>query len=100
MSTSTAVSTSVALVDLRSSGSILGVAVGVVVSVAAAVLDVPLLYIAGRRDRLVRAAVMTQMKHLRPDMETRVLDAPHLVLQRRPVEVGELISEFIHRHHT
>lgn len=57
----------------------------------------PVLYLAGGRDRLVGAGVMAQLERLRPDMETRVLDAPHLVLQRRPIEAGALISEFIHR---
>jgi pimeloyl-ACP methyl ester carboxylesterase len=55
----------------------------------------PLLYIAGKRDRLVGTGIMTQMKRLRPDMETRVLDAPHMVLQRRPREAALLISDFI-----
>ncbi|HEX7602677.1 MAG TPA: hypothetical protein VF316_13765, partial [Polyangiaceae bacterium] len=58
---------------------------------------VPVLYLAGGRDRMVGAGIMTGLKSLRPDMETRVLDAPHLVLQRKPVEAGRLISEFIHR---
>jgi hypothetical protein len=35
------------------------------------------------------------MQRLRPDMQIRVLDAPHLVLQRRPVEVAKVIEEFI-----
>ncbi|MEK9138958.1 MAG: alpha/beta fold hydrolase [Bacteroidota bacterium] len=56
---------------------------------------VPLLYIAGRHDRLVGTSVMSKMKRVRPDMETHVLNAPHLVLQRRPVEAAQLISEFL-----
>lgn len=56
---------------------------------------VPLLYIAGGRDRLVGTRVMAQMKRVRPDMQTEVLDAPHMVLQRRPVEAAQLISEFL-----
>lgn len=56
---------------------------------------VPVLYIAGGRDRLVGARVMAQMKRLRADMQTEVLDAPHLVLQRRPVEAAQLISAFV-----
>jgi pimeloyl-[acyl-carrier protein] methyl ester esterase len=56
---------------------------------------VPLLYIAGRRDRLVGTRVVAQMKRLRPDMQSQVLEAPHLVLQRRPAEAAQLISEFL-----
>ncbi len=55
----------------------------------------PLLYIAGGRDRLVGAGVMAQMKRLRSDMQTHVLDAPHLVMQRKPAEAAQLISEFL-----
>jgi len=55
----------------------------------------PLLYIAGRRDRLVGAGVMAQMKRLRSDMRTHVLDAPHQILQRKPGEAAQLISEFL-----
>ena len=55
----------------------------------------PVLYIAGGRDRLVGPRVFAQMKRLRPDMEIRMLDAPHLVLQRRPLEAARLISEFL-----
>ncbi len=55
----------------------------------------PVLYIAGGRDRLVGTGVMAQMKRVRPDMQTRVLDAPHQVLQRKPVEAAQLISEFL-----
>jgi pimeloyl-ACP methyl ester carboxylesterase len=55
----------------------------------------PLLYIAGGRDRLVGRRVMAQLQRVRPDMQSHVLDAPHLVLQRRPVEAAQLISEFL-----
>lgn len=58
----------------------------------------PIMYLAGGRDRLVGTRVMAQMKCLRPDMETHVLDAPHLVLQRRPAEAARLISDFILSH--
>jgi pimeloyl-[acyl-carrier protein] methyl ester esterase len=56
---------------------------------------VPVLYVAGGRDRLVGRSVAKQMQRLRPDMQIRVLDAPHLVLQRRPAEVAKVIEEFI-----
>ena len=56
---------------------------------------VPTLYIAGSRDRLVGAKVMARMNALRPDMRTHVLDAPHLVLQRKPAEAAKLIWGFV-----
>jgi pimeloyl-ACP methyl ester carboxylesterase len=61
-------------------------------------IKVPILLVAGKRDRLVGSKVITQMKLLRPDVEIRVLDAPHMVLQRRPEEAGKLISEFLLKH--
>jgi pimeloyl-[acyl-carrier protein] methyl ester esterase len=56
---------------------------------------VPILYIAGRRDRVVGARAIAELVALRPDVEMRVVDAPHLVLQCRPVECATLISEFL-----
>ncbi|MBI4819236.1 MAG: alpha/beta hydrolase [Deltaproteobacteria bacterium] len=55
----------------------------------------PLMYLGGRRDRLVGQKALSQVKRLRPDVTTHVLDAPHLVLQCRPVEAGRLICEFL-----
>jgi pimeloyl-ACP methyl ester carboxylesterase len=55
----------------------------------------PLLYLAGASDRLVGARVRERLQRIRPDLETRVLDAPHLVLQRRPAEAAQLIGTFL-----
>lgn len=57
--------------------------------------SVPTLYLAGRRDRLVGTRVMRELQRLRPDLKTRVLDAPHLVLQRAPAEAAATINEFL-----
>lgn len=59
---------------------------------------VPLLYLGGARDRLVGGSAFTEVKRLRPDVEGREVDAPHLVLQRAPRLAAEVISEFIERH--
>lgn len=56
---------------------------------------VPLLYIAGEHDRLVNTGAVRELKRMLPDMETQVLDAPHLVLQSRPLDAANLISEFV-----
>ena len=55
----------------------------------------PVSYLAGARDRLVGQRSLAEMKRLRPDMETVVLDAPHLVLQRRPAEAARHIAAFL-----
>jgi pimeloyl-ACP methyl ester carboxylesterase len=75
----------------------LGAVVDVDVRREFAQLSMPILYIGGSRDRLVGADCREVMKRLRGQMETRVLDAPHLVLQRRPQESALLISEFVLR---
>jgi pimeloyl-[acyl-carrier protein] methyl ester esterase len=58
-------------------------------------LVTPVLFVAGSRDRLVGAGSLAEMRRLRPDMETVVLDAPHLVLQRSPAEAAQHIAPFL-----
>lgn len=58
---------------------------------------IPVLYLSGSRDRLVGPGSLAEMRRLRPDMESVVLDAPHLVLQRRPVEAARHIASFLRR---
>lgn len=60
-----------------------------------AALAVPISYISGTRDRLLGPRIVRELRRLRPDMQTHALDAPHLVLQRRPVEAAKLISEIL-----
>ena len=57
----------------------------------------PLLALCGRWDRLIRRSVPAELRRLRPDAEVHVLDAPHLVLQRRPEESMRLVADFLHR---
>ena len=58
-------------------------------------LDCPLLHLRGARDRLIPAARAAEMKALRPELEEAVLDAPHLVLQTRPVESAAILRKFL-----
>ena len=60
-------------------------------------LSIPLLYVAGRRDRLVSQRVAKGLAKLHPGMETVTLDAPHLVLQSQPLEAATAISGFLAR---
>jgi hypothetical protein len=53
---------------------------------------------ASRRDRLVGAAARARVVAIRPDVEVALLDAPHLVLQRRPVEAAASIARFLATH--
>jgi pimeloyl-ACP methyl ester carboxylesterase len=57
--------------------------------------SIPTLYLAGRHDHLVGTGLIRQLGRLRPDMKSRVLDAPHLVVQRAPTATAMLINEFL-----
>ncbi len=58
---------------------------------------VPILFLGGKRDRLLRTTLPTEIRALQPRAEVRLLDTPHLVLQRRPAEAMRLVEEFVLR---
>jgi pimeloyl-ACP methyl ester carboxylesterase len=58
---------------------------------------VPLLFLGGRHDRLLRSALPIEVRALRADAEIRMLDAPHLVLQRHPAEAMSIVEAFLLR---
>jgi pimeloyl-ACP methyl ester carboxylesterase len=64
-------------------------------SMAFSTLTIPTLYVRGARDRLVPARVAEELQARRPDLRVETLDAPHLVLQRCPVEAARLIADFL-----
>jgi pimeloyl-[acyl-carrier protein] methyl ester esterase len=57
----------------------------------------PILFLGGKDDRLLRSALPIEIRSLRPDAEIRMLEAPHLLLQRRPEEAMEIVSRFLQR---
>ncbi|MBI5480460.1 MAG: alpha/beta hydrolase [Deltaproteobacteria bacterium] len=57
----------------------------------------PVLYLGGFHDRLVGRWAAEQVKVVRPDSEVLVLDAPHLVLQRRAEEAAAALTAFAGR---
>lgn len=58
---------------------------------------VPLLFLGGKRDRLLRTTLPSEIRALQPRAEVRMLDTPHLVLQRRPEEAMRIVEEFLLR---
>lgn len=58
-------------------------------------IDVPVLYIAGARDRLIGRRGLAQVSALIPNVSTAILDGPHLLLQRLPNESAQAISRFM-----
>ncbi len=57
----------------------------------------PVLFLGGKQDRLLRSALPIEVRLLKPDAEIRMLDAPHLVLQRLPREAMRLVEDFLAR---
>jgi pimeloyl-ACP methyl ester carboxylesterase len=55
---------------------------------------VPVLYLAGRQDRIVRAHNLELIRRLRPDVQVLALDAPHLLLQTAPSAAAAAIYAF------
>jgi pimeloyl-ACP methyl ester carboxylesterase len=64
---------------------------------ALAACRVPILYIGGSEDRLLRRGILRDLRAGQPAAEIHVLAAPHLVLQRQPRKAAALISEFLRR---
>jgi pimeloyl-ACP methyl ester carboxylesterase len=58
---------------------------------------VPVLFLGGKQDRLLRSALPFEIRALKPDVEIKMLDAPHLVLQRRPREAMQIVADFLSR---
>jgi pimeloyl-ACP methyl ester carboxylesterase len=58
---------------------------------------VPLLFLGGKRDHLLRSTLPTEIRALQPRAEVRMLDTPHLVLQRKPEESMKIVEEFLLR---
>lgn len=58
---------------------------------------VPILFLGGKKDRLLRSALPIEVRALRADAEIRMLDAPHLVLERRPEEAMNIVEDFLLR---
>lgn len=56
---------------------------------------VPLLFLGGKNDRLLRREIPDEVRALQPGAEIRMLDTPHLVLQRRPEEAMRIVEEFL-----
>lgn len=59
---------------------------------------VPILYLQGRRDRLVLRSSARHIQKLKPDTHLTVLDAPHLLLQTARVDAWAAIERFVDGH--
>ncbi|MCK5351705.1 alpha/beta hydrolase, partial [bacterium] len=59
--------------------------------------QVPVLYIAGSRDWLIGKKCIDAIWLCRPDVEIKVLNGCHMILQSNPREAAEVIVEFCGR---
>jgi pimeloyl-ACP methyl ester carboxylesterase len=59
----------------------------------------PLLYLAGTQDKIVARRGLDQIRAIRPDMTVVEIDAPHLLLQRRPADALSAIERFLQQPH-
>jgi pimeloyl-ACP methyl ester carboxylesterase len=57
--------------------------------------SVPIFYLAGRQDRVVRRFNVEGMKRIRPSLEIAELDSPHLVLQCQPKASAEQTARWL-----
>ena len=56
--------------------------------------NVPMLYIAAAKDRVVPAGNLRLIQRIKPDIQFITIAAPHCVPQVRPTEVAEAITHF------
>lgn len=60
-------------------------------------ITVPVLYLQAKQDRLVSASCLEVIQQSKPEVAVVVLDGPHLLLQRYPLQAAEVVVEFIRR---
>ncbi|MCL4524868.1 MAG: alpha/beta hydrolase [Acidobacteria bacterium] len=56
---------------------------------------VPLMYVQAAQDRVLAESCVTEMKRIKPDILFAQVDGPHLLLQREPQKVANIISTFV-----
>lgn len=60
-------------------------------------IEVPMIYLRAREDRLIPASAGRAIQELRPDCELTEIDAPHFLLQTEPEACATAVMNFIHR---
>jgi pimeloyl-[acyl-carrier protein] methyl ester esterase len=58
-------------------------------------IRVPILYIQAGGDRLVPPAHLKEIRRIQPSTEPAIIDGPHLILQREPRRVAEVVKRFV-----
>ena len=58
-------------------------------------IRVPILYLQGEEDRLVRKSSFQEIQMVKPDTVLASITSPHFVLQRQPRKAADLIAHFV-----
>jgi len=94
----TEVSRAVRSVGVAALGSRLRLVLTCDVTAELARCEVPVLYLRSSQDRLVSARALEALRSaVRASLEVVVVDAPHLLLQRRPAEAAAALDAFARR---
>jgi pimeloyl-ACP methyl ester carboxylesterase len=56
--------------------------------------DVPILYMQGKRDRVVGPSNLRRIQSIRPNVRCVQIDSGHMILKTRPTESARAIAEF------
>lgn len=56
---------------------------------------VPILYLQARHDRLVPARCLEEIRRIRPDVRSVVMNGPHFLLQREPQRAAQIVADFL-----
>ena len=56
---------------------------------------VPLMYVQATQDKLLAESCINEMKRIKPDILFVQVDGPHLLLQREPQKVANIVSTFV-----
>jgi len=57
----------------------------------------PLLYLSASQDLLIPARNLEFIRKIRPDVKVEEFDAPHLILQTKPLLASKVVQTFIHQ---
>lgn len=58
-------------------------------------VEVPILYLQARQDRLVPARCLEEIRRIRPETRFEIIDGPHFLLQREPHKTAEIVTEYL-----
>lgn len=58
-------------------------------------VEVPMLYLQARQDRLVPARCLEEIRSIRPETRIEIVDGPHFLLQREPQKTAEIVANFL-----